>query len=186
MTDADFDFSSRLICVREEASRKLGGSNFFEREIMSKGRKPKPNTLKLIEGNLGGRPLPEELECDIEIGDPPDWFNEEELAAWNHVIEVAPPNLLKGIDWNLIVLYCEAVAEHKEASLRLKREGYIVDASRGGTKRNDWHVVKNGAAEKIIKIGSEIGFSPASRSKVVPQGGKKGNKFGNNGKRSAS
>lgn len=154
---------------------------------MPSGRKPKPNVLKVINNNPGGRPLPEELEIEGELGGAPDWFSEEELLAWNNILEAAPPGLLTSVDHNLLVIYCQACAEHKEASLMLKSEGYVVESLTGAKKKNEWVVVKNRAAEIMLKTGSEMGFTPASRSKVSASGGsKKGNKFSGNGKRSAS
>jgi P27 family predicted phage terminase small subunit len=151
---------------------------------MTAGRKTKPNALKLIENNPGGRPLPDEIEIEGAIGEPPEWFEQDETDAWNDVVEAAPPGLLTAVDANLLTIYSQAVAEYKEASLRLKKEGYIVEASRGAMKRNDWVLVKNKAAELMLKAGSEMGFTPASRSKVSTGNGKgKSNKFGSNGKK---
>ena len=150
------------------------------------GRKSKPNIVKLLENNPGGRPLPEEIKLEGEAGSAPEWFNEDQREAWDDITAAAPPDLLKAADRNLLVIYCQAVGEHKEASLRLEAEGYIVEAVRGGTKRNDWVAVKNRAAEIMLKAGSEMGFTPASRSKVVSQGKGKTNRFKTNGRRSGT
>ena len=50
------------------------------------GRKPKPTKLKLLAGNPGGRPLPEnEPQPDPAIPDPPDWMEGEALAEWRRI-----------------------------------------------------------------------------------------------------
>lgn len=153
---------------------------------MAQGRKNTPTLVTELRGNPGKRPLPEEIYVERNIGDAPAWFNSEQLAAWNHIIDNAPEGLIKFIDESTLIAHCCAVAQHKEATLMIGREGAVVEASQGGTKKSDWFNVQAKCVEQIIKTSSEMGLTPASRSKVAASKGKSANKFSGNGKRAAS
>lgn len=150
---------------------------------MTQGRKPKPNVIKLLENNPGGRPLPEELEVEGDIGDMPSWFNEFQAEAWRHVMENAPPGLLKSVDMSLMVVHCVAAGQLKESTLMLEREGMIEYTIKGESKRNNWQLIQSKAMEITLKTASEMGFTPASRQKVTIGTKKPENKFSGNGKR---
>lgn len=150
------------------------------------GRKNIPSLVHELRGNPGGRPIPKQIEVHGDIEDAPEWFNEEQLKAWNHVIKNAPPSLLKLCDESTLIAHCCAVAAHKEATLMLGREGYVQETLTGATKRNEWFHVQSKAAEQILKTSSEMGFTPASRSKVSASQAKSKNKFSENGNRKSA
>lgn len=150
------------------------------------GRKHTPAVLHELRGNPGKRPIPEQIDVDGDIDECPDWFTDEELAVWDHVVNNMPPQLLTILDKGTLVTHCIAVALHKEATLEMRKTGAVViSESSGTTKRSEWFMIQSKAAEIILKTSAEMGMTPASRTKVSAGQAKKANKFTGNGKRSA-
>ena len=67
--------------------------------MATRGRKPKPTAVKVLEGNPGKRPLnmfeptPEKIapEC-------PSWLNDEAKAEWNRLVDkMVELGILKGL-----------------------------------------------------------------------------------------
>lgn len=145
----------------------------------------KPAIVKLLENNPGGRPIEEEVEAVGDLSEMPEWFDDEQKLVWDYTMKHAPKGVLKFIDQSAMVAYCVAVATHKEATLRLGREGFVETSARETTKRSEWFHIQAKAAEQMLKYAAEMGFTPASRSKVFAGSGqdKKANEFANNGRR---
>lgn len=152
----------------------------------TRGRKPIHAVVQELRGNPGGRPIPDQIHVDGDIGDAPDWFTDEERAVWAHVVDHMPPGLLTILDKGTLIAHCVASAMHKEATLEMRKTGAVVESPVSGTtKRSEWFMIQSKASEIVLKTSAEMGMTPASRTKVSAGQAKKANKFTGNGKRSA-
>ena len=151
---------------------------------MQTGQKRKPAALHALKNFPGGsRPIPEEVEAVGDLESCPDWFDAERREVWEHSIAHAPKGVLKIIDRNTLAIYCHAVATHKAAVLALAEEGMVKVAPSGYEQPSPWIAIMNTQAKTILQAGAEMGFTPASRSKVSAGPVKKSNAFASNGKR---
>jgi P27 family predicted phage terminase small subunit len=132
-----------------------------------RGRPPKPTALKLIQGNPGKRPL-NELEPKAQPGIPdcPAHLDDVARAEWDRIMkELAAMGLLAPADRATIAGYCTAY------SLAVKCEQVL--AKVGPVYTKDGMVKSNPAAGILLKalstmqrLASELGLSPASRTRI--------------------
>ena len=120
-----------------------------------RGGKPKPTRLKIVAGNPGGRPLPEEPKIPPGIPEMPDWLDELGQQEWNRVVEsLGSAGVLRVVDRMVLAGLCDAVSRAVRASLRAR-----TDISSEARAERAWTEVRHYAA--IFGIG------PAEASRVV-------------------
>jgi P27 family predicted phage terminase small subunit len=139
------------------------------------GRRSKPTHLKLLEGNRGRRPLNvNEPRPAGDLCDAPHWFSDEQRQSWDYAIKHAPPGLLKLIDRSILTIWVVAEAIHREATKKVEQFGLLSKAPISGVPiQNPYLPIVNKQAQIMAKVAAELGFTPASRSRVSvePSGG---------------
>ena len=124
------------------------------------GRPPKPNEIKRLMGNPGGRPLPDlnvisHLPMAKEIPTPPENLNQSGLDLWNRAWGVAITWLSPVSDIEAIKNSCH-LADANEAA----RERYMVSTEPADAKA---YVAINRAYTDAL---TSLGFDPVSRSRL--------------------
>lgn len=164
------------------------------------GPPPKPTALKLLEGNPGRRPL-NTKEPQYELTkEPPDFLTDEGLVVWNQFSEqLKNTGVLTKVDVNAFGRYCDAFAVWLKLQAFVKKNGTtypVFDYERivhhdtqpdGSVKeRVERKKIIVGAqaypqakqyisvSELLLKLESQFGLTPASRSKVTVGGGTSG------------
>jgi P27 family predicted phage terminase small subunit len=133
-----------------------------------RGRRPKPTRLKLLTGNPGKRPLnadepkPEAAtpECPVELG-PVARREWDRMAA-----ELAPLRILTQLDRAALAAYCGAYAMWAEATESIQKYGTMVKSPTGYPVQSPYVSIANRQAEIMMRIASEFGFTPASRTRI--------------------
>ncbi len=134
---------------------------------MPAGRPPKPSQLKQLEGNPGGRTLPDEPTPEVEIPDCPDHLAPAAVAEWNRISrELHALGLIAKMDRAVLAAYCQAYARWVEAECKIKEDGSIVKSPNGYPMMSPWLVIANKALEQMHKFAIEFGLTPAARSRV--------------------
>lgn len=152
-----------------------------------KGRKPKPTRLKLLEGNPGHRPLPEdEPQPPANIPDCPDHLDKEARVEWRRMAkELEPLGLLTNLDKAVFAMYCEAFSTWAKATKMIQEKGMVFSTTgktttktlKDGTIKtettgggypimNPYFSIANKAKEQMMKCLIELGWTPSSRSRV--------------------
>lgn len=151
-------------------------------------KKKQPTVLKLAEGkkvdpdDIKNEPMP-----DGDLFHAPEHFNERQLAIWQAAIESAPNGLLRDLDQAVLSVWVIAKDTHTEATKELAEDGLTILTPSGYPVQNPCLQIINKQAEIMIKSGSEMGFSPSSRTKVkVSKALDKGNRFSSNGRKRSS
>ena len=154
-----------------------------------KGRKPKPTSLKLVQGNAGKRPLnqSEPKPKAAAIPRPPSFLSKDARLEWQRLApKLHELNILTHIDRAAFTAYCEAWSTFKWANEEIGRStGLIIPVGGGETvtnKKNGDKVtsrkpvsytthpllwVRNQAMQQMHKFLTEFGLSPASRSRIA-------------------
>lgn len=139
---------------------------------MTRGRKPKPTALKLVGGNAGKRVLNKnEPKPTGNLYDPPDWLTEKQVEGWCYAIESAPYGLLKRLDRSTLVAWVIAEDLHRQAVEKLNGGALLIKTPNGMPVQSPYLAIVNKQAAIMIKAASEMGFTPASRSRVEVDGG---------------
>jgi P27 family predicted phage terminase small subunit len=174
---------------------------------MTRGRKPVPTALKLINGNPGGRPLNKDEPQPVgDLFAPPAHLTESQRDAWRYAIDHAPKGLLRKLDRGLLEVWVTAEDLHRQATQEINdhgmfettggseetktsKDGTVTTTVKKGVRiQSPALQVKNRQAEIMMRIASELGFTPTSRSRITLGGGeasKTSNKFSNNAARRA-
>ena len=143
--------------------------------MATRGRKPKPTALKILEGNPGKRPLNENepippkgnIKC-------PSWLLPEAKKEWKRL---APSLEVMGVltmaDLKAFEGYCQAYARWREAEEFLTQHGSIFKTPSGYVQQ----VPQVSIAQQNLKIMqsfcSEFGLTPATRARIIAAGGGK-------------
>lgn len=138
------------------------------------GRKPLPMAVKKVKGTLQKcRINPQEPRPQGMLGMPPEYMSETAKEAWTYAIENAPPGLLSSLDASVLERWANCAGLYREALSKINRagvSGMIVKTPSGILRRSPLMDVIRDLALEMKGYESEMGFTPASRSRVrVPQ-----------------
>lgn len=133
-----------------------------------RGRKPKPTRLKALTGNPGKRPLnPAELNPAPAVPDCPVALGPVAREEWDRLVrELTALRLLTNLDRAALAAYCGAYALWAEAMEAIQKYGTMIKSPSGYPVQSPYIAVANRQAEIMMRIASEFGFTPASRSRV--------------------
>ena len=144
-------------------------------------RKPTPTHLKLLSGNPGKRPINDQepdFKTSIKTMDPPKELGKQAKKLWINAVAEIPDDLIKLVDMPELMRYCIAYEVFTKAYEMVRKEGAVIKDSMGVVKQNPWVVVMNSQSAIMTSAGSNLGFSPASRTKIkIQTDGKKKGKF---------
>ena len=134
----------------------------------TRGRKPKPTALKVLEGNPGKRPL-NKNEPKLEKKAPkcPSWLEPEAKKEWRRMSKILEElGILTEIDASAFSGYCQAYARWKVAEEFLTKHGTIFKTPSGYIQQ----VPQVSIAQTYLKIMkdfcSEFGLTPSARSRI--------------------
>lgn len=136
-----------------------------------RGRKPVPTVLKMIRGNPGKRDLNthEPQAGELSMACPPELLEAEAQQEW--VRTIVPAILIGQItetDRVLAIAHCELWSTWRSQLADAARHPHVVAV---GEHKHPMPNPARGMANKtlgmLVKVDSELGLSPASRSRVT-------------------
>lgn len=133
-----------------------------------RGRPPKPTVLKIIEGNRGKRKLNDREPMPARgVPECPAWLDAEARAKWAALTpELDRLGLLTVVDGDALAGYCQAWAEFREATERLRKEGRY-QSTPAGKRVHPACVRQQTALTMMAKFGAVFGLSPADRTRLA-------------------
>ncbi len=159
------------------------------------GRKRTPTKLRVLEGNPGKRPIPDEPDMSSGLPAPPPHLTGYALEEWNRLAAgLHRLGILNDGDAMSFAAYCDAYGWWRVATEEMNRRAEkggslaaIVDkTSNGNYVQNTLVGTANKARADMVRYASEFGLTPAARAKIAVEGGEQGGKFSKlvgNGKR---
>lgn len=133
------------------------------------GRKPLPTKVKELKGTLQKCRINErEPKPTGDLSEPPEYMSEGAKVAWRYALECAPPQLLKRLDMSVLEVWACAADLYRKAQAGLAKTGLLVKAPITGVPmQSPYLAIANKQAQIMTKAATEMGFTPASRSRVV-------------------
>jgi P27 family predicted phage terminase small subunit len=134
-----------------------------------RGRKPTPTALKVVMGNLGKRPL-NRLEPKPAPGLPtcPAHLQPTAKAEWKRLArQLHQLGVLTELDRSVLAPYCQSYGRWVEAERKLKETPPLLKTPAGYVQASPWLAISNKSVELMHKFAAELGWSPASRSRVT-------------------
>jgi P27 family predicted phage terminase small subunit len=80
--------------------------------------------------------------------------------------ELAKLNLITHLDRGALAAYCAAYGLWAEAMVQIQKYGTMVKSPSGYPMQSPYIGLANRQAELMMRISSEFGFTPASRSRI--------------------
>jgi P27 family predicted phage terminase small subunit len=143
---------------------------------MTRGAKPKPTHLKVIEGNPGKRRLNKrEPRPDPAIPEAPEGLEGEALEEWGKVApELYRLGVLSRLDKAVLAAYCHAYARYMAAERILaemakrspQAKALMIQTTNGNWVQNPLVGTANQAAISMVRYAAELGMTPSARSKI--------------------
>ena len=132
------------------------------------GRKPKPTSLKLLQGNPGKRPMNEyEAKPEPRLPTPPVHLSKEARKEWRRSgAFLLQLGLISDLDRAAFAAYCTAYGRWIEAEEALRTYGVMIKSPNGFPMQSPYLSVANKAMEQMRSLLSEFGVSPATRTRV--------------------
>jgi P27 family predicted phage terminase small subunit len=142
------------------------------------GRKPKPTHLKVVLGNPGKRRLNASEPMPLgDLFEPPAHLNDRQRRVWSEAIAAAPGGLLKRLDGSVLLVWVVAADLHAMATTEVEKYGAVIAAPKTEMPmQSPWVAVMNRQALLMLRASAEMGFTPASRSRINVNGGQKAEK----------
>lgn len=140
--------------------------------MAQKGRKPKPTSIKVLEGNPGKRPLNfAEPHPEKKLPNCPEWLEDEAKAEWERLaVPLHNLGLLTELDMASFASYCQAYARWKEAEEFISQHGSIVKTKTGYWQQVPQVSISRANQAMMLKAASEFGLTPSARSRIIAGG----------------
>ena len=137
---------------------------------MTKGRKPKPTTLKLVTGTYRkDRANKDEPKPQLKIPSPPDFLNADALQEWGRMSEkLYQLGMLAEIDRGIFAAYCQAFGRWAEAERLIKEKGFLAKTSNGNIIQSPLVGIANKAMKEMRDNAAIMGIPATMRTKVHP------------------
>lgn len=134
-----------------------------------RGRRPKPTRVKVLTGNPGKRPMNmNEPRPELTIPECPNELGPLARKEWERLAgELGKLKLLTELDRAALAAYCGAYALWAEATDAIQKYGAMVKSPSGYPIQSPYVSIANREAEIMMRIASEFGFTPASRSRIT-------------------
>lgn len=145
-----------------------------------RGRKPKPTKLKLIDGTRPDRINTAEPVATPGRPDPPTHLDQVALEEWHRLIPVLEGmQVLTVADGSALAIYCEAHSRARAAQADIEKRGLMIETryerkNKAGEVVEEQTVVKlnpstqvvNAANTVMLRVLTEFGLTPSSRSRI--------------------
>jgi P27 family predicted phage terminase small subunit len=140
------------------------------------GPRPKPTHLKLLAGNPGHKPLPEnEPQPDGDLLEAPEYLSARAQLIWRRTLPLVPAGLLRKLDSSVFERWCIAKELYESSYAKVVESGQVIaSGKRGAFQYNPFLITMNQAAKAMRAASDEMGFSPAARTRVQVKGKTKG------------
>ena len=150
----------------------------------SRGPSPKPTRIRILEGNLGRRPLPaNEPQYSVGIPERPKGMSAGARKVWDQLVsEMAPSGVLRTVDGLALRQLCEdeqMLESLRQGMFQMTREivkkakeqkkelpgGALIQLSRTIEGRRTLSTMRELSAQIIVQR-REFGLTPASNGRV--------------------
>lgn len=137
--------------------------------MATRGRKPTPTAIKLLEGNPGKRPLnANEPKPEKKAPSCPKWLEPEAKKEWRRLAkQMEQIGILTQVDMAAFAGYCQAYARWKEAEEFITQHGTIVRTPSGYWQQVPQVSIAQTYLKLMNRFAEQFGLTPASRSRII-------------------
>ncbi|PTJ78244.1 phage terminase small subunit P27 family [Staphylococcus kloosii] len=96
----------------------------------------------------------------------PEWLDKDAIQEWYRVLPLINELPIKDLDKGLLATYCQTYSNYKNATLKLRDEGMVVETERG-TKLSSYYTVQRDSVNTLNTICPKLGLTVESRLKIL-------------------
>lgn len=141
--------------------------------MATRGRKPKPTAIRVLEGMRGHRPLPEgepivpESAKGTGAVECPSWLSKDAKKEWKRLADtLIEMGTLTSCDISAFAGYCQAYADWKEATLFVRKNGATLQTPSGYIQQVPQVTMARHALQDMKQFAVELGLTPSSRTRI--------------------
>lgn len=137
--------------------------------MATRGRKPTPTAIKMLEGNPGKRALNKnEPKPTKKAPRCPTWLEDEAKKEWKRMGKILEQmGLLTDMDMAAFAGYCQAYARWKEAEEFLTQHGSIVRTPNGYLQQVPQVTIAQTNLKIVLRFCEQFGLTPSARSRIA-------------------
>lgn len=128
-----------------------------------RGTKPTPTKILEQRGSWRAKTREGEVEHIAGAPDCPAWLDDEARAEWMRQVAGIADGVLSHVDRGFLAAYCAAWSEFVTCQQYIEEHGHISVTDKGNEIQHPMVGIRNKAAERMNRFGSQFGFSPSSR-----------------------
>jgi P27 family predicted phage terminase small subunit len=134
---------------------------------MTRGRKPKPAELKILEGVRADR-IPSGVATAVAgVPECPEHLDDDARAEWFRILpELQQLGVLSRTDGAALALYCDAYSQWVSANREIVTHGLMIETDLGGMKANPAVAMARAAKAQMHRLLVEFGCTPSSRGRI--------------------
>ena len=96
----------------------------------------------------------------------PDWLDDYAVEEWDRIMPLVEDLKVKELDRGLLATYCQTYSNYKNATLKLKEQGLVIETERG-TKLSSYYTVQRDSVNTMNSICPKLGLTVESRLKIL-------------------
>ena len=146
------------------------------------GRPRKPTAVKKLQGTLQkcrtnpSEPVPPN---DLKAMAPPDYLTDSAKGIWVFALSQAPEGMLSTLDFGVFSQWVVVYDQFLTITAGIKRDGTLQETADGELIPSPLLAKLQSTVNLLRGLQSDLGFTPASRSRVVSFTAKTGDKKSN-------
>lgn len=132
-----------------------------------RGRKPTPRNLRLVTGADGRLAAEQQPEPAVSVPPAPDFLEGDEITCFNTTAEkLALMRVMTDADVDGLAVYAVNFTRWIEATAKVRESGLVVRSPNDHPIQNPYLSIANRAQHECLRILSEFGLTPSSRTRV--------------------
>ena len=137
--------------------------------MATRGRKPTPTSIKILEGNPGKRPLNKnEPKPESKAPPCPKWLNGDAKKEWHRLArKMERLGTLTEHDMAAFAAYCVAYAGWKKAQSFLDENGEVYVTANGSAQPWPQVAIAQKYYNQMERCAEQFGLTPSSRSRIM-------------------
>lgn len=137
--------------------------------MATRGRKPVPTAIKVLEGNPGKRPLNKnEPRPDKKAPPCPKWLDKEAKREWKRLAsKLELMGVLTEVDMAAFAGYCQCYSRWKENEEFISKNGSLVRTPSGYWMQVPQVSIAQQYLKQMGRYAEQFGLTPAARSRII-------------------
>ncbi len=137
--------------------------------MATRGTKPTPTALKVLEGNPGKRKLNTREPKPLHKAPPcPKWLNADAKKEWRRLAnKLEKLGVLTELDLGVFATYCDAFSRWKQAEEFLEERGLFYITPSGYPQQFPQVAISQNYAKLMNRCAEQLGLTPSARSRII-------------------